>query len=194
MSGPPPWTWRAGLAAWALLATPPLRHALEGSMSLQMLVQMPLLVLAGVLLAGAVPTGWRRALAAWNLQGIPGLLLASVTGLVWMLPRLLDAALVDPWTELAKFLSLPLLLGVPLALSWRAAGFVVRGVFLLEAVATAFRLGWLYLASPVRLCSNYRLDDQQRLGELLLGLGLAVSLLLAWQLLWGRIDVGSAGD
>jgi hypothetical protein len=103
-----------------------------------------------------------------------------------MLPRALDAALDTPWVAAAKFISVPLLIGMPLALSWPRAGFVVRGVFLLEAIATAFRLGWLYLASPQRLCSNYLLGDQQRLGESLMAIGAAIILFLAWKLVWGQ--------
>jgi hypothetical protein len=54
-----------------------------------------------------------------------------------------------------------------------------------------FRLGWLYLVSPVRLCSNYLLSDQQQLGKIMLAVGVAICLLLAWKLMLGRI--GGAG-
>ncbi len=158
-------------------------------MTLQMLVQMPLLALAGAWLATGLPPGLERRFADWNWQGISGLLLASITGMLWMLPLMLDAALTDPRVTLAKFLSVPLLIGAPVALSWPRAGFVVRGVVLLEVTATAFRLGWLYLISPVRLCANYLLDDQMRLGRLLLAIGCALVIVVAWKLMWGRIDI-----
>src|SRR5574337_1603129 len=123
-------------------------------MTLQMLVQIPLLAFAGGLAVGAVPRRVDDAIATWNIGGISGVLLASLAGTVWMVPRALDAALDDPVVALAKFVSVPLLVGAPLALSWPRMGFVVRGVFLVELIATAFRLGWLYLVSPERLCSN----------------------------------------
>ena len=182
----------AGATLWAALAVPPLRHAFESTMTLQMLVQIPLLTLAGGWLAQGTPPWLDRRLARLNHQGISGLLLASLTGMLWMLPLAMDAALDDPRFTLAKFLSLPLLVGAPVALSWPRAGFVVRGVVLLEVTATAFRLGWLYLISPVRLCSNYLQDDQQLLGRLLLAIGVAIVLLLTWKLMWGRIDTGHA--
>ncbi len=181
--------WFAGTALWVALAVPPLRHASESAMTLQMLVQIPLLALCGWWQARAVPPGLARRLRAWNRSGISGLLLASVTGLVWMVPRMLDAALGDPWVELAKFLSVPLLIGMPVAASWPRAGFVVRGVVLSELIATTFRLGWLYRVAPVRLCSNYRLNDQQRLGSYLLAIGAVIVLVLAWKLMWGRVQV-----
>jgi hypothetical protein len=116
--------------------------------------------------------------------------LASLTGAVWMLPLAMDAAIDDPRFAVAKYLSVPLLIGAPLALSWPRAGFVVRGVFLLELIATALRLGWLYLISPVRLCSNYLLGDQHLLGKLLLATGFAVLLFMACKLMWGHVDAG----
>lgn len=70
---------------------------------------------------------------------------------------------------------------------------MVRGVFLLEVVATAFRLGWLYLATEKRVCSNYLLNDQQQLGKLLVGVGAAVFLFLVWKLMWGRFNVENSG-
>ena len=182
----------AGAILWAALAVPFMRHALESTMTLQMLVQIPLLALAGFWFARGTPAWLDRRLARWNRSGVSGLLLASLTGMGWMLPRALDAALDDPQVMVAKLLSVPLLIGAPVALSWPQAGFVVRGVVLLELTATAFRLGWLYLISPVRLCSNYLLDDQQRLGQCLLAVGFALVLGLAWTLMWGHIDTGRA--
>lgn len=182
---------RAGLLLWLVLALPPARQALQATMTMQMLVQIPMLVLVGWLMARAVPKPAATLIARWNHNGICGLLLASLTGMLWMLPRLLDASLDNPWYNLAKFVSVPLLIGIPAAMSWPQAGFVIRGVFLLELIATAFRLGWLYLDSPVRLCSNYLLIDQQRLGTCLLAIGTALCLLLAWKLLWGRIQIES---
>ncbi len=180
----------AGAILWATLAVSPVRHALESAMTLQMLVQIPLLALAGWWLAQGTPGWLERSLTVWNHRGISGLLLASLTGMVWMLPLAMDAALDDPRVTLAKFLSVPLLIGAPIALSWPRAGFVVRGVVLLELIATTLRLGWLYLISPVRLCSNYLLDDQQRVGRILLVVGFAILLVLIWKLMWGHVDSG----
>ena len=181
-----------GAMLWAVLAIPPVRHALESTMTLQMLIQIPLLGLAGWGLAQGAPDWLDRRLHAWNHRGISGLLLASLTGMVWMLPLAMDAALDDPRVRLAKLLSVPLLIGAPIALSWPRAGFVVRGVVLVELIATMLRLGWLYLISPIRLCSNYLLDDQQQLGKILLVAGFAILLLLVWKLMWGHVDSGRA--
>jgi hypothetical protein len=180
----------AGLLLLLLLA-PPLRQALEASMTGQMLLQMPLLAAAGVLMARALPARPSTAIDAWNAHGLAGLVLATLASAYWMLPRALDAAVTEPSLAIAKHLSVPLLIGLPLALSWPRMGFVVKGVLLLEGIATLLRLGWLYLVSPERLCNLYLLDDQQRLGRLLLLLGAALFLGVACKIVWGHFDAPS---
>lgn len=177
-----------GPVLWLVLALPPVRHALEATMTLQMLVQIPLLALAGYWLRPLLPQRVSDSLTAWNRGGVSGLLLISLTAMIWMLPRTMDTTLEVPWVEMAKFAAVPLLIGLPLAISWPYSGFVVRGVFLAEVIATAFRVGWLYLVSPQRLCSNYLLGDQQRLGECMLAIGSALFLWITWKLLWGRFN------
>ena len=158
-------------------------------MATHMLVQLPLLAWCGWWLAQAVPLRVSRALAPWNRSGITGLLLASITGLFWMLPLALDRAIESPWFELGKFLCVPLLIGAAVALSWPRAGFVVRGLVLAETIATAFRIGWLYLAAETPLCANYLLGEQQIVGKLLLAVGAVILLGLVWKLVLGRVHV-----
>lgn len=179
---------RIALLLWLLLLAPPVRHGLETSMTTQMLLQLPLLVGVGALLARALPARALQMAGAWNDRGIAGLVLASVASAYWMLPRTLDASVNEPLLAAAKLLSVPLLIGLPFALGWPRMSFIIRGVFLLEFIATFFRLGWLYLIWPARLCNNYLLDDQQRLGEYMLLIGAALFLAVAGKLLWGRFD------
>lgn len=180
----------AGIALLALLVliAPPVKHTLEASMTAQMLLQMPLLVGVGWLLAKAVPARARALLADWNHHGVTGLVLASVASAYWMLPRTLDASVTDPLLNGFKYLTVPLLIGMPISLGWAHMNFIVRGLFLVEFIATFFRLGWLYLIWPERLCNNYLLDDQQLLGQLMLLIGAALFLAIAGKLLWGRFD------
>lgn len=182
------WTLSVAASMFVVLVVPPIRQVLEASMTAQMLIQIPLLVVIGWMLSEAIPSRLRVTLAEWNLGGITGGLIATVGMAYWMLPRALDASVMEPLVSIAKYLSIPLLVGLPLALSWPRMSFVVRGVILMEFIATLFRLGWLYLESPVRLCSNYLLNDQQRVGQAMLVVGGVLSAWSAWKLLWGRFE------
>jgi hypothetical protein len=170
MSRPSTWPW--GLLLVGVLALPPARRALEASMTAHMLLQIPLLVLAGALLAPCMPSNLRRAFEALDAHGVPGMLAAAFASSYWMLPRALDAALSSPLAELAKFGSLPLLVGLPLALSWARMGPIGRGFVLANAISMLAVAGWLYRESPVRLCSWYLVDQQVLLGNALLALAL----------------------
>ena len=182
-----------GLLVVVLLA-PPIRHTLEATMSAQMLAQIPLLVAAGWLLSHATPGRVLARVDRWNHGGIAGLALVTVVSTFWMLPRSLDVATSHPLMAATKYLSVPLLIGLPLAVSWPRTGFVIRGVVLVEFVATFFRLGWLYLISPIRLCNNYALNDQQRLGGFMLAIGGGLLVWIVGKLLWGGFGSSSNTD
>ena len=152
-----------GLALCVVLAWPPLRHALEASMWRHMVLQFPLLMAAGALLAAALPPRARGAVARWNAHGIAGLVLVACVLAVLMVPRVLDLVLVSAPVEAAKCAAL-LLAGAGLRLSWRAAGLVVQGFFLGNMLPMTAVVGQLYIDSPLRLCNAYLLDDQARLG------------------------------
>lgn len=177
---------------WLAVCLPPVRRVLESRMTWHMLGEIPLLAACGVMLALAIPESVRRATRPWNDGGISGLLLASSFWMIWMLPIALDAAVDQPAVIAVKLLGLPLLVGIPLQLSWPLAGFMVRAIFLIEIVATLFRAGWLYMASPERLCSSYLIGDQQIAGELLLWLGAGVLLVAIGALLFGNFRPRSA--
>ncbi|MFO1212821.1 MAG: hypothetical protein U1E74_10125 [Paenacidovorax caeni] len=166
-----------GLALCVVLAWPPLRHALEASMWRHMVLQFPLLMAAGALLAAALPPRARGAVARWNAHGIAGLVGVAGVLAVLMVPRVLDLALRDGAIEAAKCAAL-VLAGAALRLSWRAAGLVVQGFFLGNVLPMTAVVGQLYIDAPLRLCNAYLLDDQARLGQWLIAL--AVLLALGW--------------
>ncbi len=160
---------RSRLAAFALgllvlLALPSVRHVLEASMVRHMLVQYPLLMLAGALLAGALSARARRAVAGWNAHGIGGLVAVALVLAVSMIPRLLDLALVDGTIEFAKCAAL-VVAGAALRLSWRPAGPLVQGFFLGNVLPMTVVVGQLYVDSQARVCNAYLLDDQVLLGQ-----------------------------
>ncbi len=170
----------AGAALVALLCLPALRHALEAGMWRHMVLQFPLLLAAGALLAGGLPARARVAVARCNAMGIAGLLGVALVLTVSMVPRVLDLALLRPEVEAAKLAAL-VAAGAALRLSWRPAGLVLQFFFLGNVLPMMTVVGTLYVESPLRLCNAYLLDDQVRLGEWLIGAAAAVAVMwLAW--------------
>lgn len=168
-----------GLLLYAILVIPPVAAWMEGSMTGHMLVQIPLLALAGGLIARASAGGRRAELAGFNAGGAPGLLIAAFAAVVWMLPRTLDAALSSPLVEAAKFATVPLLIGAPLALSWPLLPPVGRSFIWANLVSHAAVLGWLYSVAPNRLCTRYLFNQQATLGAALLIVAMVMLLGLA---------------
>lgn len=169
------WNLPAAAALWLLLALPATRQFLEASMTRHMLVQFPLLALAGFLLAGALPRRWLARVNRWNGHGITGLFATALMLAILMIPRVLDLALVDGRIELAKWLAL-VLCGAALRLSWQPAGLLVQGFFLGNVLPMTAVVGYLFESSPLRVCNAYLLDDQERLGQRLIWISAATGL------------------
>jgi len=183
----------AGVALWCLLALPAVRGALEARLATHVLVELLGLVVAGYLIGIALRPLLTPPLRNWNRHGLTGLALAISCGAVWMLPRWIDAALESPAVETVKFASLPLLLGLPLALSWNQLGTILRGFVKANFLSMLLFLGWLYIAAPVRLCNSYLIDDQRLLGTAFIALAGLLSLLWSLPLFFSRGSVVDGG-
>jgi hypothetical protein len=166
------------MGLWVGLWLPPARAILESNMAVHMTVQLPLLACTGFLLATVIRPREPRWLAEADWLGIPGLLLVIFATSLWMLPRMLDAALADPLVDLVKFLSLPLFVGLPLGLSWPRMPALGRAFVWANFIPKLGAIGGLYLAAPARLCAYYRLDQQAITGRVLIAV--AVALGLTW--------------
>lgn len=152
-------------------------------MSRHMGIQIPLLILAGWLLARS--SFWSARTRGYIRQYRVAIMIAVSFAIVtWMIPRMLDEALANLSVEVIKFVTLPLA-GAALALSWPQLGFVARGVLHMEALAMLPRAGWLYLITPERLCVNYGLADQQWLGQGMLIAAMIYALWLGARFFWG---------
>ena len=163
-------------AALAAIVATPVGEWMTSTMLGHVLVQIPMVVAAGFVLGRRVQPRIQSALRAVNAGGIPGILLVSFTIAFWMIPRWLDGSLTSDTIAAAKYLSLVLLAGMPLAWSWSRLHPVARGVVKIEFLAMLFRLGWLYLISPDRFCNNYLLTDQVWLGRGMIVVAIALSI------------------
>jgi len=167
----------AGALLLVVLALPAARDFLERIMVAHMLVQIPLLATAGALAATALPVMVKRRVAVWNRGGVTLTLLTVIVSSWWMVPRALDWALASPFMEAAKFATLPLFVGAPLALSWSSLGSMGRGFVIANVLPMWAVVGWAYIAAPVRVCNYYLLDQQVAAGVGLVSVSVALGIL-----------------
>jgi hypothetical protein len=167
-----------------------LRALIEQSMVLHMLVQMPLLVLAGAC-AAAAWTPMREL--RWNRFGLTGFMLSQCIVAYWMIPAMVDRAVVMPSADAVKLTTL-WIAGVALRLGYRQAPPVVQLFFIGYGLPMMAWLG-LYLASTdLRLCNAYSLQSQWRAGWGLMGLTAVLGAAWAVGLRWRATPPGSGTD
>ena len=134
---------------------------LESDPVTHLLVQLPVLTISGYLfvigMGGQNLRITERLANAFSLVAVFGILF-------WMLPRYIDATLVSPVVELAKFISIPVLVGGSLAIGWAKSNPFLRGFLKANAISMLGVLAFLYIHAPVRICNSYLLADQERLG------------------------------
>lgn len=156
----------------------------EASMHRHMLVQLPWLAVAGALICGPGSRA-RRVLERVDPGGWLAMLVAAACLVYWMLPVSLDLATMHAVDRLAKVVILPLGVGVCLRWALLRAPPVARIVLLFEIWASVTRLGWLYLESPLPLCSNYLVGEQQQVGQVLIGVSAASGLFALYIVIFG---------
>ncbi len=163
--------------AAALMSVPPLRALIEQSMVWHMLMQMPFLVLAGYAAAAAWPQSLGNRLAQFNRYGLTGFMLAQCITAYWMIPAMVDRAVVLPSADVAKVAGL-WLAGVALRQSFLQAPLAVQLFFVGYGLPMLAWLGFYLASTNLRLCNAYSLESQLRAGQGLVLL--AVGLGLAW--------------
>ena len=180
-------------AVAASLSLPPLRPLIEQSMVWHMLVQMPLLVLAGACAAAVWPRALGEQCARLNRYGLTGFMLAQCITAYWMIPALVDRAVVLPSADAAKVVSL-WLAGVALRQGYVNAPLAVQVFFVGYGLPMLAWLGFYLASSNLRLCNAYSLESQLRAGQGLLAL--AIGLGLIWGAsMWRQLQSdGSEGQ
>ncbi len=153
-----------GLLLYLFLILPPVAHLMESIMIVHMHMQMPLLAVAGFVMARFFQIRFPGFFEKWNRGGIPGILLFAIVASYWMIPRTMDEAITMPGVEIFKFASLPFLAGLPLRDSWKKLGETGKNAVFTGFTALFLAMGWLYIQSSEQLCNNYLLIDQITLG------------------------------
>ena len=112
-----------------------------------------------------------------NRFGLTGLMLAQCITAYWMIPALVDRAVVLPGADAAKLATL-WLAGLALRQGWAQAPLAVQLFFLGYGLPMLAWLGFHLASTEVRLCNAYSMDSQVRAGQGLVAL--AAVLGLAW--------------
>jgi len=167
------WLSAVVMVGGAALSLPPLRPLIEQSMVWHMLVQMPLLVLGGWLVAGH---WWARQTPAllerFNRFGLTGFIVTTLIAGYWMIPSTIDRAVVMLGTDMAKIITL-WLCGAALRHSMQRAPLLVQVFFLGYTLPMMVWLGLYYATTDLRLCNAYSLESQLAAGKALVVLGSA---------------------
>jgi hypothetical protein len=177
-----------------------IRVPVEGSMPLHMLLQFPLLFVAGACIAMRVAVmrpAVRTVSTRIDAQGLVGLVVLSGVAALWMVPAALDAALMDPSIAAWKYASW-WFAGAVTPHAWSRMASPLR-LFLLGNLAwMLLTAGALYADSERRLCVSYTIDEQawtaialQVAGTLVVAAGIAGAL---GTRRCGQSRSGSAGD
>ncbi|WP_197277521.1 hypothetical protein [Bacillus sp. FJAT-27245] len=169
-----------GLLLLVALALPPVAGFMESIMIVHMHMQMPLLIVSGFFIGRYVLDRFPDFFEKWDENGVPGILLFVVVIGYWMLPRAMDEALTVQVVEVFKFISLPLLAGVPLRDSWGKLSGLGRKVVIVFFTALFVAMGWLYIMAPDNLCNSYLVIDQVILGWGYIATALAFIVYLAY--------------
>lgn len=160
------------------MSVPPLRSLIEQSMAWHMVVQMPLLVLAGwLIMQKKINSAMALRLVPWNRYGLTGFIGAQIVIAYWMLPLAIDKAVVELQSDLLKLITL-FMCGAMLRHSAERAPLTLQLFFVGNIVAMMSWLGIYFATTNLRLCNAYSYESQ-----LLTGWGLiaiAVMLGLYW--------------
>src|SRR5690625_5579001 len=88
------------LFVFIFLPLSPVRHLAESLMGIHMHMQMPLLAIAGMLMAPFLQKKFGSFFAKWNANGVPGIILRLIVVFYWLIPRTMDDALMQTSVEI----------------------------------------------------------------------------------------------
>lgn len=182
-----------------LLFWPDLRHFVESRMALHMLLEFPLLMASGWCLRRwwqrrrSMQDGAGRLEQLLDWRGWTGATFVTVVTVVWMVPSMLDAALLALPVAAFKYVSW-WLAGWLLASSWYRMDAEVLLFFAGNLAWMTATAGLLYLETPSQFCVSYLQDDQQHAGLGLVVLAVAAGGLALRQMMRSGEAVQGVAD
>jgi hypothetical protein len=164
----------------------PLRIYLEQSMFIQMVIQIPILFIGGALLSEtkilAKLFGYLNKI---NLYGLTSFMLAQIILVYWMLPISIDRAVVTPWMDLTKIVSM-IIAGLCVGQALQKAPLAIQLFFIGYFTAMMIWLGFYFATSDIRLCNVYSLNSQHLTGYGLVAISAIILSWWSWRILKDR--------
>jgi len=152
------------------------RRWLEVDMARHMLIEFPLLLVAGLAAAKVLPKRAVALIMRFNQLGLAGFTFVSLTAAYWMIPVALDEALSSGPVAAAKYASF-LAAGMLLPASFQAAPLAMQAFFVGNWVWMTATVGLLYQSTPQQLCVSYLVGAQLSAGEGLVAAAVAIAAL-----------------
>jgi hypothetical protein len=163
--GRTPRRWQAVTCAMLIAAAIlSLRGWLEADMGRHMLIEFPLLLIAGVCVALILADRTIALIMRNNQLGLAGFIFVSLIAAYWMIPAALDQSLLNGPAAAVKYASF-LVAGMLLPASFRAAPLAMQAFFVGNWAWMTATVGLLYQSTPQQLCVNYRIGTQLSAGE-----------------------------
>jgi len=159
------------------LSFAPLRVYLEQSMFVQMVVQLPILFIGGALISKTKRIQqFFSFIHPINIYGLTSFMVAQTILVYWMLPLSIDRAVVIPWVDGVKVITM-IIAGICVGQALKEAPQAIQLFFIGYFTAMMIWLGLYFATTEVRLCNVYSLSSQHMTGY---GLVVISATLLAW--------------
>jgi hypothetical protein len=159
------------------LSFSPFRIYLEQSMFVQMVIQLPILFICGALISETKSVKhFFSFINPINIYGLTSFMVAQMILVYWMLPISIDRAVVIPWVDGLKIISM-IIAGVCVGQALQKAPLAIQLFFIGYFTAMMIWLGLYFATTEVRLCNVYSLSSQHMTGY---GLVVISGTLLAW--------------
>jgi hypothetical protein len=152
---------------------------LEADMARHMLLEFPLLIALGAVLAHHLQPRIHARIAWLDRFGLTGLTFASLVLAFWMIPAGLDAALGSSAVNVAKYASLGAA-GFAGRAAMRRSPPVLEACFVGNLAWMMATVGLIYQDNPRQLCLSYLVDSQVRAGEGLVAASLVLGIAWFW--------------
>jgi len=159
------------------LSFAPLRVYLEQSMFVQMVLQLPILFISGALISKTKRIQqFFSFIHPINIYGLTSFMVAQTILVYWMLPLSIDRAVVMPWVDGVKVITM-IIAGICVGQALQKAPLAIQLFFIGYFTAMMIWLGLYFATTEIRLCNVYSLSSQHLTGY---GLVVISGFLLAW--------------